>query len=73
AYELGLPISARVHPVFHVSKLKPFKGTPPSSIPELDPAVIGPLVDVQPVAILATRAVTTENGAQQQALIHWSG
>ncbi|MCI14256.1 hypothetical protein A2U01_0035385, partial [Trifolium medium] len=40
---------------------------------ELDPAVIGPLVDVQPVAILATRAVTTEHGAQQQALIHWSG
>jgi hypothetical protein len=73
AYELALPASARIHPVFHVSKLKPFKGQPPATIPELDPEVIGPLLEVQPLAVLSFRTVQHNSGPIRQALVHWSG
>lgn len=39
AYELALPANARIHLVFHIFKLKPFRGTLPSDPPQLSPLV----------------------------------
>ena len=37
AYRLRLPEGARIHDVFHVGVLKPFRGTLPTSVPALPP------------------------------------
>ena len=41
AYRLKLPEGTRIHDVFHVGVLKPFRGTPPSDIPALPPLCHG--------------------------------
>ncbi|MCI38336.1 hypothetical protein A2U01_0059564, partial [Trifolium medium] len=73
AYELCLPPDARIHPVFHVSKLKPFYGQPPSHVPPLDETVTGTLVQLIPAHILGTRKLHTAKGEQYQVLVHWEG
>jgi hypothetical protein len=73
AYELSLPPEARIHPVFHVSKLKVFHGTPPSALPSLDPSVIGTAIPLQPLNILGARSVHTKKGKVQQLLVQWEG
>lgn len=73
AYELALPAGARIHPVVHVSKLKPFYGTPPPSIPPLAPSLTGTRLEVKPHRFLGTRVLVTSDGHQQQFLVQWKG
>lgn len=72
AYRLDLPPSCSIHPVFHVSQLKPFTAdyspvfTDLSKVPVLDAS------SAQPAAILERRMVKRGNSAVPQVHIQWT-
>lgn len=74
AYRLKLPDSALIHPVFHVSQLKPFRGEKPAMahIPEWFHGESDD-VEVTPQAIIDRRIVKHHNRAQVQYLVQWEG
>ena len=68
-----LPISSKVHPIFHVSLLKRKLGdkvTPTLPLPETNEKGHW---RVEPVAVLNRRMVKKRNAAAIQWLIHWWG
>jgi hypothetical protein len=72
AYRLELPATAQVHPVFHVSQLKPY-------IPDYTPVFTTLPTssdlsghNVQPLEILDRRLVKKGSRAVPQVLIRWS-
>lgn len=73
AYKLILPLDAKVHPIFHVFKLKPFHGMPPQSPPLLDASIIATLVELQPAQVLGSRNIHNSHSLIQQCLIQWEG
>ncbi|WVZ71682.1 LOW QUALITY PROTEIN: hypothetical protein U9M48_020237 [Paspalum notatum var. saurae] len=72
AYKIQLPSGTLIHPVFHVSQLKPF--TPNYSPVYSDTAEFAELdkTDVLPEAILDRRPVKKGNQAITQVLIKWT-
>ncbi|GJW87713.1 ty3-gypsy retrotransposon protein [Tanacetum coccineum] len=73
AYKLELPATSRIHPVFHVSFLKPCVGEPSNQyipLPLLSTPE-GPLV--QPIHILDSRKVRVKDEWEIQVLVQWDG
>jgi hypothetical protein len=73
AYELDLPATSRIHPVFHVSQLKPKLGANTSPIPVLPPVNLEGIIQPEPMAILDRRSRPLHNRAFTEVLVHWSG
>jgi hypothetical protein len=73
AYKLEVSTNSQVHPVFHVSQLKPYTTdytpmfTPLSEPPQLD------LHDLEPELILERRLSKRGNAAVTHVLVKWSG
>lgn len=72
AYKLELPPRAQVHPVFHVSQLKPFLSNYTSVYSELPTVPNLTAVTPVPAEILERRLVRKGNAATPQVLIKWA-
>ena len=70
AYELELPPSSRIHPVFHVSLLKLCQGQPTNQISPLPDQIVFPPSVPTPTAVLDQRSLTS---ALTEVLIQWEG
>jgi hypothetical protein len=70
AYELELPPTARIHPVFHISLLKACYGNPDTQI---CPLPLHASADLVPLQILQKRSIRIDNQEKDELLIHWSG
>jgi hypothetical protein len=71
AYKLNLPPHCQVHPVFHVSHLKPFSADYSHVFSELpDPPHLD-LADLQPELILDRQLSKKGNAAVTQVLVQW--
>ncbi|KAL0386331.1 UNVERIFIED_CONTAM: hypothetical protein Sradi_3027400 [Sesamum radiatum] len=71
AYELELPQAARIHPIFHVSLLKPCHGSPRDQICSLPALPLGLESPATPAQILARRIVPSALGPRREVLIPW--
>ena len=73
AYRLGLPENSRIHLVFHISVLKPFRGAHSSPHQSLPPLVVDSHPIDLPLAICASRSILRNGHIIQQILVQWTG
>jgi len=72
AYRLALPAHSLIHPVFHVSQLKPFTPNYSPVYSELPQLVDLSVHDLHPERVLDRRLVKKGNQAVPQVLVKWS-
>jgi len=73
AYELQLPPQSKIHPVFHVSQLKPKLGTTAVPIPILPLVDSDGVLQPEPSAVLARRSSPKNNRPFIEVLVRWEG
>ncbi|RVW24530.1 hypothetical protein CK203_090880 [Vitis vinifera] len=71
AYRLQLPPIARIHPMFHVSLLKPYNGTPAVTPLDLPPLADNGVITLEPQQILDTRWIKRGDTFMEESLVHW--
>lgn len=71
AYRLTLPEGTKIHPVFHVSLLKPWKGSDSPVIGDLPPMRDNVVLKLHPEAVLQERVNIRDN--TKEILVRWSG
>jgi hypothetical protein len=69
AYRLQLPPNARIHDVFHVALLKPYKGLPPSDVLVPLPALFHGRVVPVPLSVICAHLYR----GVWDVLVHWEG
>lgn len=72
AYRLNLPPTSLVHPVFHISQLKPFVPKYTAESTELPILVSLDVADLMPEEILESRLIKKGNKTYLQVRIKWS-
>ncbi|KAL5710325.1 hypothetical protein ACHQM5_020904 [Ranunculus cassubicifolius] len=72
AYKLALPPDSKIHPIFHISQLKPQLGKKHTVCSKLP--ITGPdgSIPMEPLAILDTRSILQKGKPITQKLVHWS-
>ncbi|KAL6339342.1 hypothetical protein AAG906_028071 [Vitis piasezkii] len=63
-----LPPTARIHPVFHVSLLKPYNGTPAVTPLDLPPLADNGVITLEPQQILDTRWIKRGDTFMEESL-----
>lgn len=71
AYRLNLPTTAKLHNVFHISKLKKFIGDPAVEVNPLPSDFMNQNPILQPSAILNRREILRKGKVISQVLVQW--
>jgi hypothetical protein len=72
AYKLDLPESAKIHPVFHVSQLKPFTPSYTPVYDDLSSVVDLTGVEIYPMRVLERRLMCKGSHLIVQVRVSWS-
>lgn len=73
AYKLDLPLSSKIHPVFHVSVLRKCIGKPEHQVTPIDLIDQSSSLNLLPEEILQHRTITKGQHQLSQCLVKWVG